>query len=146
MAENHIGVLFTAYPDRHKPTDPGGPGWKLDYTLTHIPWPRINAVWFLIDNAHTNPMAAAGAARTPALNADTLRRIRATQELGVAAPIRSGITLSDGGTFRDSIDLAAFATALLWITPYSPDAAGRTSIADGGGNQRQRAAALDIAK
>jgi hypothetical protein len=121
VGESHVGVLFTAYPDRHKPMDPGGPGWTLDYSLTHIPWPRINAVWFLIDHAHTNPMTVAGGADSAGLGAEKLRRVRTAQELGVAAPIRSGVILPEGGAFRDSIRLAAFATALLWITPFSED-------------------------
>jgi hypothetical protein len=114
-------VLFACYPDRTKPTDPGGPGWTLDYNLTNIPWPRVNAVWFRIDDTHTNPLAAAGGADAAAglNNRATWRGVRAAQELGVAAPIRSGLTLADGGVFRDRIDLPAFATALLWITPFS---------------------------
>jgi hypothetical protein len=124
VSESHLGVLFTSYPDRHKPTDPGGPGWSLDYSLTNIPWPRVNAVWFRIDDTHTNPLAAAGGANAamPRLTGEeTLRRVREAQELGIAAPIRSGLTLPEGGVFRDSIDLPAFATALLWITPFIAD-------------------------
>ena len=34
--------------------------------------------------------------------------------------MRSGIAL-EGGVFRDRLDLAPFATALLWITPFSPE-------------------------
>ena len=121
--ESHLGVLFTSYPDRHKPTDPGGSGWTLNYSITNIPWPRVNAVWFRIDHTHTNPFAAAGGANAIAgLNGgETLCRVRAAQELGVAGSIRSGLTLPEGGVFRDSIDLPAFATALLWITPFSAD-------------------------
>jgi hypothetical protein len=120
--EHYLSVLFTAYPDRHTPTDPVPPGWILDYSLTHIPWPRINAVWFLVDNAHANSFAAAREvdAATVLDDPETMRHVRAAQELGVAAPLRSGLILSEN-TFQDSVNLAQFATALLWITPFSPD-------------------------
>jgi hypothetical protein len=121
--ENCAAVLLVSYPDRHAPADHGGRGWAVDYTLKDTPWPRINAVWFCVDNAHGNPLAAAGGAGAAAAmlnNSETARRVRAAQELSVIAPMRSGLTLK-GGVFQDSIDLAPFATALLWVTPFRPD-------------------------
>lgn len=116
VADTHAGVLFTSFPDRE-----GGPGWHLDYALEKVPWPRVNAVWFRIDAAHSNAYAAAGRTMPAVLDgAEAVRRVRAAQELGVAAPMRSGIAL-EGGVFRDRLDLVPFATALLWITPFSPD-------------------------
>ncbi|MBV9748475.1 MAG: hypothetical protein JO157_06660, partial [Acetobacteraceae bacterium] len=101
VAEDHIGVLFTCCPDRG-----GGAGWRLDYALRDVPWPRVNAAWFRIDGTHSNAYTAAGR-RMPAAPAspDAVRRIRAAQELSVAAPIRSGLELPDR-VFRDHLDLA----------------------------------------
>jgi glycosyl hydrolase family 39 (putative alpha-L-iduronidase) len=121
--ENQVSVLLTSYPDRHVPEDPGGRGWVVDYTLKDIPWPRINAVWFCVDHAHTNPLVAAGGAGAAAMleGPEIIRRVRTAQELGVLAPMQSGLSMSKDGVFQDSVDLAPFATKLLWITPFSPD-------------------------
>ena len=115
VAASHIGVLFTCCPDRG-----GGAGWSLDYTLRGVPWPTVNVAWFRVDGEHANAFAAAGHAMPATLDGpEDVRRVRMVQELGVAAPIRSGLALP-GGVFRDRLDLAPFATALLWITPFSP--------------------------
>jgi len=117
VADSHIAVLFTSCPDQ----EGGHPGWTLDYTLKDVPWPRVNAVWFRVDRTHSNAYAAAGRRMPVVLDGpDAVRLIRAAQELGVAGPIRSGLALQDGA-FHDHLDLDPFATALLWITPFSPD-------------------------
>jgi glycosyl hydrolase family 39 (putative alpha-L-iduronidase) len=120
--DNYLGVLLVSYPDRHAPGDAGGRGWVVDYTLEDIPWSRINAVWFSVNHDHTNPLdEARGAGATPMLeNPEVIRRVRAAQELGVVSPIKSGLSVSKG-VFRDSMAVAPFATALLWITPFSLD-------------------------
>ena len=46
-------------------------------------------------------------------------RIRAAAELGLAEPVRSGIAPEDG-TLRLRLRLAAFETALIWVTPTRP--------------------------
>lgn len=116
VANTQIGVLFTSFPDQRR-----GPGWRVEYTLEAIPWPRINVAWFRIDHTHANAFTASGEQMPAVLQGpEVLRRIRSAQELGVAAPIRSGLVLNDG-VFRDDLELAPFATALLWITPFSSE-------------------------
>ena len=120
--DDRFSVLLTCYPDRSAPAQAGGFGWTVDYTLTDIPWPRINAVWFCVDQTHTNPLSSAGGtgAATTLDGPEAIRRVRAAQELAVIAPIRSGIGVS-GRMFQDQVELAPFATVLLWMTPFSPD-------------------------
>ncbi len=93
-----IAVLFTRYRDTGSA--------DLDCVVRDIPWRRVNVVQFRIDAAHTN--AARGA--------PDARRMRLAQELGVLAPLRSGLSVA--GTLRERVPLGPFATALLWITPH----------------------------
>lgn len=116
-ADDHLAVLLTCCPDR---ADGGRSGWEIAYELRDIPWPCVNAAWFRVDRDHAAAFIAAGG-RMPAVldGPETVRQVRMAQELGVAGPLRSGLALP-GGVFRDRLSLAPFATALLWITPFSP--------------------------
>ena len=114
VSDCQVGVLFTCCPDHG-----GGAGWSLDYTLRGISWPTVNVAWFRVDGEHASAFAVAGHIMPAMLNGpEAARRIRMVQELGTAAPIRSGLILP-GGEFQDRLDLAPYATALLWITPFS---------------------------
>jgi glycosyl hydrolase family 39 (putative alpha-L-iduronidase) len=120
--DKYFGVLLVSYPDRRASGDAGGRRWVVDYTLEDIPWLRINAVWFSINHDHTNPLDEARGAGSALMleSPEAIGRVRAAQELGVISSIKSGLSVSKG-VFRDSIGLAPFATALLWITPFSLD-------------------------
>ena len=116
IGPDQIAVLFTFCPD-----NAGGSGWDIDYTLGSIKWPRVNIVWFCIDQTHGNAFTAAGG-RMPAMLSGpaAVRAVRLAAELGVAEPIRSGVAL-DGEMLRARLHLAPFGTTLVWITPYVTD-------------------------
>ncbi|MBV8870138.1 MAG: hypothetical protein JOY65_12090 [Acetobacteraceae bacterium] len=113
-----IASLLTVYPTSGE-AEPGER--RIEYLLRDVPWERVNVAEFRIDGTLSNAFAAVSRAM-PAGNIDTdaARRIRFAQELAVAAPIQSGVTLA-GGELRREITLRAFATALLWVTPFRPD-------------------------
>ena len=117
VAPTHIGALFTAYD----PAGNGGPR-RIDFTLRDVPWERVNLAQFRIDATHSNAYAAAGHTMSVLPESEAARQaMRTAQELAVLAPIQRGIPLSRG-EFRGTIVLQNFATALLWITPFIPDA------------------------
>ncbi len=113
-----IGMLLAMYP--HAPgTVPDTRA--MDVTISDIPWARVNIVRFLIDAAHSNGFAAAGGQLAPPdLAPDDARRIRAAQEIGVAAPLAFDVSLPDG-VYRTSFTLDPYATTLLWLTPSVPE-------------------------
>jgi len=113
-----IGSLLTVYPASGE-AEPGER--RIEYLLRDVPWERVNVAEFRIDDSLSNAFSAAG--RTmPAgdIDADAARHIRRAQELAVAAPIQSGLALT-GGEMRRELTLRAFATLLLWVTPFRPD-------------------------
>ena len=78
IGPDQIAVLFTSCPD-----DEGGPGWDIDYVLRSIKWPRVNVVWFRIDQTHGNAFAAAGGRMPAVLNGpDAVRAVRARGRAG----------------------------------------------------------------
>ncbi len=113
VGKNSVAVLLTYYPD-----GPAGPV-DLDYTLQDLPWHQVNLVRFGINSALSNSYTAAGRNLLPRV-ADAAR-IRVAAELGVAEPIRSGITPEEGGAVRLHVRLAPFETALIWVTPTRPE-------------------------
>jgi hypothetical protein len=115
VADDRIGALFTFHPegaDSERSVD-------VDYVLRDIPWPRVNLAEFRIDGTHSNAYAAVGRSMTASVNVAAARRIRAVQELGVAAPIRRNLRIADG-RLNLPIRLSRFATALVWVTSYLP--------------------------
>jgi hypothetical protein len=90
----------------------------MDYTLRDLPWPRVNLVRFGIGSALSNSYAAAGRTLFPTVVNPV--PIRTAAELGVADPIRSGIK-PENGALRLRLRLAAFETALIWVTPSNPN-------------------------
>jgi glycosyl hydrolase family 39 (putative alpha-L-iduronidase) len=115
--EHRIGALLTRFPAEGAGD---GPPLRLDYALRDIPWPRVNLAVFRIDATHANAFAAAGR-RMPARidPGEEARRLRAAAELGVAAPLRSGVPVEDG-RLRVPVELGPDATALVWVTPFDP--------------------------
>ncbi|MCA1726039.1 MAG: hypothetical protein LC748_17680, partial [Thermomicrobia bacterium] len=118
VGTQQISALFSVYP-----TDVAtGESRTVDYTVTNIPWQRVNVARFQIDATHANAYTAAGARLSPPNpDAPTAGAIRQAQELALIAPIQHGITL-EGGVFRDQFAIAPFTTLLYWITPTLPDA------------------------
>jgi hypothetical protein len=116
MDEDRIAALFAFHPQEGQ----SGRPVALDYTLADIPWPRVNLAEFRIDAAHSNAYTAAGRRMpAPVDPAEAAKRIRAAQELGVAAPLRSGLR-PERGRLRLPLRLPPYATALIWVTPYDP--------------------------
>jgi xylan 1,4-beta-xylosidase len=115
VGEDRIAALLAHYPD-----DPAVAPVMLHYLVRGVPWPRVNLVEFRIDGAHGNAFAAA-ARRMPAEVAPgaATRRLRAAAELGVEAPLRSGLHIV-GGRLRLPLQLPPYATALVWVTPFDP--------------------------
>ncbi|MBV8616305.1 MAG: hypothetical protein JOY66_21400 [Acetobacteraceae bacterium] len=113
-----IASLFTVYPASG---EAGGGERRIEYLLRDVPWERVNIAAFRIDDTLSNAFAAAGRAMPAGdIDADAARRIRHAQELAVAAPIESGVSLS-GGEVRREFTLRDFATLLLWVTPFRPN-------------------------
>jgi hypothetical protein len=119
VADTHIGSVFATYPRSSTETPRA---CVLDYTVTAIPWQRINVACFRIDSERSNAYSAAGGEnrRKPFPSAAEAARIRHAQELAVAAPIRSGVALT-AGEFRELVTIAPYAVVAYWITPYIAD-------------------------
>jgi hypothetical protein len=119
VADSHVGTVFAVHPRSSRETPRT---CSIDYTVTAIPWPRVNIARFRIDAAHSNAFSAAGGdrRRQPFPNAAEARRIRQAQELTVASPIERDVALS-GGEYRDAVTLAPYAVLAYWITPFLPD-------------------------
>ena len=119
VADSHIASVFATYPRTSTETPRAR---ALDYTLTAIPWQRVNIARFRIDAAHSNAYTAAGGERhgKPFPNAAEAARIRQAQELAVSAPIEVGVVLT-GGELHEPISVAPYAVVAYWITPHIPD-------------------------
>ncbi|GEM_PF-3566224 len=117
VGEQQISALFSLYPTDMANVQPH----IVDYTITDIPWQRVNVARFQIDAMHGNAYTAAGARLSlPAPDAPTTRTIRQAQELALFAPIQQGISLGDG-TISDRFAITPFTTLLYWITPFLPE-------------------------
>lgn len=117
VGEQHISALFAVYPTDVAAAQPR----TVEYTITEIPWNRVNVARFQIDATHANAyMAAGGRLYLPVPDAAMARTIRQAQELALFTPIQQGITLGDGA-FHDRFTIAPFTTLLYWLTPYLPD-------------------------
>jgi xylan 1,4-beta-xylosidase len=115
VGEDRIAALLAHYPD-----NPAAAPVILDYLVRDVPWPRVNLVEFRIDGAHGNAFAAAGRRMSAEVAPGTAaRRLRAAAELGVQAPLRSGLHIADG-RLRLTLQLPPYATALVWVTPFDP--------------------------
>jgi hypothetical protein len=116
VADSHICAVFAVHPrsSREMPHT-----CAIDYTVSAIPWSRVNIARFRIDAEHSNAFSAASGDRhrQPFPNAVEARRIRQAQELTVAAPIERDVVLS-GGEYRDTVTLAPYAVLAYWITPF----------------------------
>ncbi len=118
VGERQIGALFSVSPTDGATARPRA----VAYTITDLPWRRVNVARFQIDATHANAYTAAGGRLSPTIpDAATARTIRQAQELALFAPIQQGVALADG-TFRDRFDIAPFTTLLYWLTPFLPDA------------------------
>ena len=109
-SKDGVAALLTHYPDG------AADAVDLDYTLRDLPWPRINLARFAINGALSNSYAAAGHVLLPKVT--DAAGVRAAAELGVAEPLRSGMTPQDGA-IRLRLRLARFETVLIWVTPTS---------------------------
>jgi xylan 1,4-beta-xylosidase len=128
VLEGGLFQLVTADPGRigamltHHPADPAaatGPV-MLDWTLTDIPWSRVNLVIFRIDGALSNAFAAAGRRMpSPAIGLDAAASLRNDAELALAMPPRHGIEVT-GGRLALPLRLDSFATVLVSVTPFQP--------------------------
>jgi xylan 1,4-beta-xylosidase len=110
-SKDDVAVLLTHYP--------AGPAAaaELDYTLRDLPWPRVNLAQFAIGGALSNSYAAAGGTLLPSIT--DAAHVRAAAELGVAAPLRSGMAPQDGAIHL-RLRLNGFETMLIWVTPTRP--------------------------
>jgi hypothetical protein len=116
LSADAIAVLITVYPASG---EAAASERIIDYRLRDVPWPSANIAIFRIDAALSNAFAAAGGnmpAEVP--DGNTARRIRAAQELAVAAPLRAGVPVS-GGALGVSLAMRDFTTVLVWVTPHS---------------------------
>ena len=117
VAAGHLGSLFAIYPRSSAETPRA---WAVDYTITDIPWPRINVARFRIDRTHSNAYTAAGRTLGRPIPDATAADIRLAQELTVDTPIRRDLTLADA-TFRDTFSLDPFGVLAYWLTPFTPN-------------------------
>lgn len=118
-ADSHVGSVFAVHPRSSAET---ARTCTVDYTVTAIPWPRVNIARFRIDAVHSNAHSAAGGGnrRAAFLSAAEAGRARQAQELAVAAPIERDIALR-AGEFHDTVTLAPYAVSAYWITPFIAD-------------------------
>src|SRR5262249_3296855 len=119
VADTHICSVFSIYPRSSTETPHAR---VLDYTLTAIPWPRVNIARFRIDAEHSNAYAAAGRDkhRKPFPSPAEAANMRRAQELAVSAPIENGIALSNG-ELRELMSITPYAVVAYWITPHIPE-------------------------
>ena len=110
--------MLTWYPA------PGAPAVgtrNLDLIIGGIPWPEINIAVFRIDRDHSNAYTAAGGSPGnpyPKPGRERLAEMRLAQEVALETPILRRVPVGDG-IWRGSVQLEAFATVLVWITPWS---------------------------
>ncbi|TCZ53141.1 GH39 family glycosyl hydrolase [Roseicella aquatilis] len=110
MGEGGVALLATLQ---------GGAPRRLRREIAGLPWPRVNLAVFRIDATHGNAFAAAGRRMPGRVDAGAAGRLRQAAELGIGAPLRSGLVPRDG---RLALDLALEpqATLLAWISPFDP--------------------------
>jgi hypothetical protein len=116
--DDGVAILLAYYPN---PDVASPPARAVDYLVRDLPWPRINIARFQIDRAHSNSYSAAGGSDAdpfPVPDPERLPAIRLAQEIGLARPIARNLA-AGGGAYRETIELAPFTTACLWITPTS---------------------------
>ncbi len=115
-AGTHIACLLTYYPDADGESPPTR---SVDYVVRDIPWPRVNVARFQIDRELSNAWAAAGGVEAnpfPVPEPARIREIRQAQELALVRPIARDVSVDDG-IWHERIQLPAYATTCLWITP-----------------------------
>jgi len=118
VGEQQVSALFSVYPTDAATTQP----LSVDFSITDLPWQRVNVARFQIDATRSNAYTAAGARLSPPTpDAMTARTIRQAQELALFNPIQHGMMLVDR-TFRDRFTIAPFVTLLYWLTPFLPQA------------------------
>ncbi|MFL5257442.1 MAG: GH39 family glycosyl hydrolase [Rhodopila sp.] len=110
-----VAAVFTLYPGNSSPNPAGR---QVQFLLRDVPWQRVNIARFCINDRLSNSYAAAGRTMPVRIvNTDMTQRIRMAQELGVLEPIRRNVALPQG-ELRESFHLQAFATVLVWVTPF----------------------------
>ena len=122
VSGTQVAMVFSVHP-RARSEPPRS--WAIEYTVTDIPWPKVNIAEFRIDAAHSNAFAAARRDRTQSYpRGPELRGIRHAQEFTLASPIDRGALLADG-KFSSFLELDPWDVAVLWITPVMPDRPGQ---------------------
>src|SRR5215207_6436342 len=116
VAATHVASLLAYYPD------PGsGPllPRTVEYTISDLPWPRVNIARFQIDRVRTNTYTAAGGSACnpfPTLDPAQIQIIRRSQEVALERPIARDVAVP-AGTYAETLTLEPFTTLCLWITP-----------------------------
>ncbi|MGI8689667.1 MAG: GH39 family glycosyl hydrolase [Thermomicrobiales bacterium] len=137
VGEQQVSALFSVYPTDAATAQPRA----VDFTITDLPWQRVNVARFQIDATRSNAYTLAVGSRQAAVGRPSVRSpqssvlLRQAQELALFAPIQHDMTVVDG-TFRDRFTIAPFVTLLYWLTPFLPEipAAPRwvtTAVEDG---------------
>ncbi len=108
VGQEQISALFSFYPTDAATAQPRA----VEYTITDLPWQRVNIARFQIDATRSN-------AYTVAVGGQQAAILRQAQELALFTPIQHDLTLVDG-TFRDRLTIAPFVTLLYWLTPFLP--------------------------
>lgn len=108
-ADSHVCSLFVVHPlastDERR-------AWDVAYTITDLPWDRINVACYLIDAEHSN------AAHRYHWLWGSVAKIRKVQELALAKPIQVALAAPQH-RFEDRLTIAPFAVLVHWITPYN---------------------------
>ena len=97
----------------------GGAARRLRWAVEDIAWPRVNLAVFRIDGRLSNAFAAAGRGMPGRIDTATARRLRGAAELGVQAPLRSGL-VPRGRRLALDLGLSPNTTLLVWLTPFDP--------------------------
>jgi hypothetical protein len=107
-ADSHVCSLFVVHPlagpDERR-------AWDVVYSVTDLPWDRINVACFLIDARHSN------AAQRYHPLWGSFAEIRKAQELALAKPMGVALAAPEH-RFEDQLTLAPFTVLVHWITPY----------------------------
>jgi hypothetical protein len=115
VSDDFIGALFTSQPRTPLASQVGQ---MVTYSITNIPWPKVNVARFQIDAKLSNGNAIFSGTGFP--TADQAVQIRSSQELSLFAPITRNVPLT-GGTFHDTFTIDPATTILYWLTPFIPD-------------------------
>jgi Glycosyl hydrolases family 39 len=119
-SDDSVAALLTCHPDPNASTQTTRP---VDYSLTDIPWQRVNIARFQIDQRRSNAYAAAGGSEAdpfPMPARARIPEIRNAQEITLARPIARNLTVTEG-VYREQLEIEPFTTLCLWITPDRPD-------------------------